>query len=77
MIWDAEYVCVRFDKGEIQPPEGWIQEPIYATYCADLNSNAKSALSAYTSDHRNHIRKALRKGFSVQFGQLDLLEDSV
>lgn len=72
----AEYACVRFDQGEMRPPEGWIQEPIYATYCSDLNSNSESMLSAYSSDHRNHIRKALRKGFSIQFGQLDLLEDA-
>jgi hypothetical protein len=31
-------------------------------------------MSAYSSDHRNHIRKSLRKGFTIQFGHLELLD---
>ncbi len=31
-------------------------------------------MSTYSSDHRNHIRKSLRKGFSIKFGHLDLLD---
>jgi hypothetical protein len=33
-------------------------------------------MSAYSSDHRNHIRKSLKKGFSIKFGHLDLLDDA-
>jgi hypothetical protein len=33
-------------------------------------------MSAYTSDHRNHIRKSLKKNFSIKFGQLELLDDT-
>lgn len=69
------HVNVRFDAGEEIPPEGWIQHPIYATYRVDLLPDPDKLMSAYSSDHRNHIRKSLRKGFSIKFGHLDLLDD--
>lgn len=72
----VDYVCVRFDKGEAAPPAGWIQDPMYATYRADLNSDPESLFAAYSSNHRNHIRKSSKKGFSTRFGRLDLLDDT-
>jgi FemAB-related protein (PEP-CTERM system-associated) len=72
----AEHVNVRFDAGEETPPEGWIQHPIYATYRADLSPDPNKLMSDYSSDHRNHIRKSLKKGFSIKFGHLDLLDDA-
>ena len=72
----VEYVNVRFEAGEQTPPEGWIQHPTYATYRVDLSSDPNQLLSTYSSDHRNHIRKSLRKGFSIKFGHLDLLDDA-
>ena len=69
------YINVRFDGGDEAPPEGWIQHPIYATYCIDLLPDPSQLIGAYSSDHRNHIRKALKKGFSIKFGHLDLLGD--
>jgi FemAB-related protein (PEP-CTERM system-associated) len=72
----VEHVNVRFEAGEETPPEGWIQHPIYATYRADLMPDPAQLMSAYSSDHRNHIRKSLKKGFSIKFGQLELLEDA-
>jgi FemAB-related protein (PEP-CTERM system-associated) len=71
----VEHVNVRFDAGEEIPPEGWIQHPIYATYRADLSPAPDKLMSAFSSDHRNHIRKSLKKGFSIKFGHLDLLDD--
>ena len=71
----VKYVNVRFDAGEQTPPLGWIQHPIYATYRADLLPNTTQLMVTYSSDHRNHIRKSLKKGFSIKFGQLDLLHD--
>lgn len=71
----VEYVNVRFDAGEETPPEGWAQHPVYATYCVDLSSDPEQLMSSYSSDHRNHIRKSLKKGFSIRFGHLDLLDD--
>lgn len=71
----VEHVNVRFNAGEATPPEGWIQHPIYATYRADLSPASDTLMSAYSSDHRNHIRKSLKKEFSIKFGQLDLLDD--
>lgn len=70
----AEHVNIRFEAGEQTPPEGWIQHPIYATYYVDLQPDLDRMMAAYGSDHRNHIRKSLKKGFSVKFGHLDLLE---
>jgi FemAB-related protein (PEP-CTERM system-associated) len=72
----VDYVCVRFDQGEAAPPAGWVQDPTYATYRADLNAEPEFLLGAYSSNHRNHIRKSLRKGFSTRFGRLDLLDDA-
>lgn len=71
----VEHVNVRFEA-EAEPPAGWIQHPVYATYLIDLRSDPGSLMSTYSSDHRNHIRKSLRKGFSIKFGQLDLLDDA-
>jgi hypothetical protein len=33
-------------------------------------------LASYSPDHRNHIRRSMKKGFSARFGHLDLLEDA-
>lgn len=71
----VEYINVRFNIGEESSPEGWIQHPIYATYCIDLLPGPSQMIGAYSSDHRNHIRKSLKKGFSIKFGHLDLLDD--
>jgi FemAB-related protein (PEP-CTERM system-associated) len=72
----VEHVGVRFEAGTETPPEGWTQHPIYTTYRADLLPDPVKMMSAYSSDHRNHIRKSLKKGFSMKFGQLELLEDA-
>jgi len=72
----VEYVNVRFEAGGMQPPNGWIQHPAYATYRAGLSADPNILLSSYGSDHRNHIRKSLKKGFAVRFGHLDLLDDA-
>ncbi|HLO14856.1 MAG TPA: GNAT family N-acetyltransferase, partial [Anaerolineales bacterium] len=71
----VEYVNVRFEAGEEPPPEDWIQHPVYATYRVDLSTEPDQLMSKYSSDHRNHIRKSLKKGFSIKFGHLDLLAD--
>jgi FemAB-related protein (PEP-CTERM system-associated) len=72
----VDYVNVRFEAGESIPPEGWVQHPVYSTYRAGLSVDAEAMLAAYSSDHRNHIRKSLRQGFRVKFGHLDLLDDA-
>jgi len=72
----VEYVNVRFEAGEETPPAGWIQHPLYATYRAELSLDPKQLMNTYSSDHRNHIRKSLKKGFSIKFGHLDLLDDT-
>ena len=72
----VEYVNVRFEAGEQIPPTGWIQHPLYATYRAELSPDPDQLMSAYSSDHRNHVRKSLKKGFKIKFGHLDLLDDA-
>ncbi len=72
----ADYANVRFDACEATPPSGWTQHPVYATYRAELSSDPDQILSMYSSDHRNHIRKALKKGYITKFGHLDLLDDA-
>ncbi len=41
-----------------------------------MNSNADDLLKKFSSDHRNHIRKSLKKVFQIRFGHLDLLDDA-
>ncbi len=72
----AKYVNVRALDGDASPPQGWIQHPIYCTYQVALPSNSAELLAAFSSDHRNHIRKSLKKGFAIRFGHLDLLDDA-
>ena len=73
---DADYAVVRFDAGDARPPEGWQQHPVYATYLVHLDPDPELLMSAYSSNHRNHVRKSQRRGFSIQFGQLNLLDDA-
>lgn len=72
----VEYVNIRFATGEETPPEGWVQDPAYVTFLADLSPDPGLLLGSYSSDHRNHIRKSLKKGFAVKFGHIDLLDDA-
>lgn len=72
----TQYVNLRFALDDPAPPPGWVQHPVYCTYLMDLSSNPQSLLSNFSSDHRNHIRKSLKKGFIVKFGGLDLLDDA-
>jgi FemAB-related protein (PEP-CTERM system-associated) len=72
----VQYVNVRFVSEEASSPHGWIQQPIYATYLVDLTSDPQGSMGAYSSDHRNHIRKSQRKGFAIKFGHLALLDDA-
>ena len=71
----AEYVSIRFDEGASSPPDNWQQSPNYFTYLIDLPATPDELLKTFSSDHRNHVRKSLKKGFSIRFGHLDLLDD--
>jgi FemAB-related protein (PEP-CTERM system-associated) len=78
----VEYVNIRWCADGHEPdtapdvPPGWIQHPIYATYLLKLDTDPENLLPTFSSDHRNHIRKSLKKGFIVKFGHLDLLDDA-
>ena len=72
----VEYVSLRFDDTASPPPEGWVNHPVYFTYLIDLSAPADELMKRFSSDHRNHIRKSMKKGFSIRFGHLDLLDDA-
>ncbi|MBI5962040.1 MAG: peptidoglycan bridge formation glycyltransferase FemA/FemB family protein [Chloroflexi bacterium] len=71
----VEYAAIRFDEGESTPPDNWIQQPSYYTYLVDLTPGPETVLKTFSSDHRNHVRKSMKKRFSIRFGHLDLLDD--
>ena len=73
---NAEYVSLRFDDTASPPPESWVEQPVYFTYLIDLSAAPDDLMKRFSSDHRNHIRKSLKKGFSIRFGHLDLLDDA-
>jgi len=72
----AEYVSLRFDDTASPPPDGWIEHPVYFTYLIPLPPTPDDLLKRFSSDHRNHVRKSLKKGFTIRFGHLDLLDDA-
>ena len=71
----VDYVAIRYEQGEAEPPANWIQHPAYNTYFVDLPTDPEAILKTFSSDHRNHIRKSTKKGFGIRFGHLDLLDD--
>lgn len=72
----AAYVNLRFAPPDPAPPPGWVQHPVYCTYLMNLTPDPAALLPNFSSDHRNHIRKALKKGFRIRFGGLELLDDA-
>ena len=72
----VSHVNVRFEAVEAGPAAGWVSHPVYSTYRVELLRDPEEMLSAFSSDHRNHIRKSWKKGFVVKFGRLDLLDDA-
>ena len=73
---DVAYVVLRFVDHENNPPAPWIQDPTYSTYLIDLPDNAEDLWKNFGSQHRKHTRQSLRKGFQIQFGHLELLDDT-
>ncbi|MEK6753366.1 MAG: GNAT family N-acetyltransferase [Chloroflexota bacterium] len=71
----AEYISIRFDEVASSPPDNWSQSPNYFTYLIDLPTDSNDLLKTFSSDHRNHVRKSLKKGFQIRFGHLNLLDD--
>lgn len=72
----VEYAVVRFmDEGNTPPPP-WMQNPIYSTYLIDLPSNPEDLMKDFGHQHRKHTRQSLRKGFKVQFGHLEFLDET-
>lgn len=73
---DVEYVIVRFLDDGNQPPAPWLQHPIYSTYLLDLAPDAEDLMKNFGHQHRKHTRQAMKKGFKIQFGHLDLLDET-
>jgi len=73
---NVEYCVLRFiDDGNVSPSP-WMQNPIYSTYLIDLPGDADELWGRFGSQHRKHTRQALKKGFQIQFGHLELLDDA-
>lgn len=72
----VDYCVLRFLDAGDAPPVPWVQHPIYSTYFIDLPRDAEELWGRFGSQHRKHTRQALRKGFAIQFGHLDLLDDA-
>jgi FemAB-related protein (PEP-CTERM system-associated) len=72
----VNYTVVRFGTGESVPPSGWMQHPIYRTYLVDLSRPTDEILAGFSSNHRNHVRKSLKHGFSITIGHLEVLKDA-
>jgi len=71
----VDYVSLRFESAS-PPPDDWVQHPVYSSYLIDLPADPNDLMKRFSSDHRNHIRKSFKKGFSIRFGHLDLLDDA-
>jgi len=72
----VDYCVIRFMEDENPAPVPWTQSPIYSTFLIDLPDNAEELWGRFGSQHRKHTRQALKKGFEIQFGCLDLLNDT-
>jgi len=72
----VDYAVVRFIEDNNTPPSPWIQNPIYSTYMLDLPPNPEDLMQTFGHQHRKHTRQSLRKGFKVQFGHLELLDET-
>lgn len=73
---EVAYCVLRFMEDGGTPPAPWVQHPIYSTYFIDLPRDAEELWGRFGSQHRKHTRQALRKGFQIQFGHLELLDDA-
>ncbi|MBK9923891.1 MAG: GNAT family N-acetyltransferase [Anaerolineales bacterium] len=71
----VEYCVLRFQSDE-EAPAPWLQHPIYSTYLINLPSNPEDLWKRFVSKDRWKMKQALTKGFQIQFGQLDLLDDT-
>lgn len=73
---NVEYCVLRFIDDGNAPPSPWMQNPIYSTYLVDLPGDAEELWGRFGTQHRKHTRQALKKGFAIQFGHLELLDDA-
>jgi len=71
-----EYCVLRFVDDGSSPPSPWTQNPIYSTYFIDLPKDVEELWGRFGPRHRKHTRQALKKGFQIRFGHLDLLDDT-
>lgn len=72
----VEYCVLRFLDDDKAPPSRWVQDSIYSTYFIDLPADAEELWGRFGSQHRKHTRQALKKGFQIRFGHLELLDEA-
>ena len=75
-VLGVQYCVLRFMDDGSAPASSWMQNPIYSTYLIDLPADAEELWGRFGSQHRKHTRQALKKGFQIQFGHLELLDDT-
>lgn len=73
---NANYAVLRFRGRPSAELDGWNQSPIYNTYRISLHNQNDTELGQYSPNHRNHIRKSLKKGFDIQIGSTELIRDT-
>lgn len=71
-----DYALVRFKECEGAPPETWKQQALYRTYITDISVGEDALMRSFSSNHRNHIRKSAKRGFTIRFGGLEILDDA-
>ncbi len=73
----AHYINLRFlAKKQVPPQIGWQQVDNYRTFKIDLDPDPEGMLAGYGSNHRNHVRKSLKKDFEYVLGGAELLADA-
>lgn len=72
----ARYAVLRFRGSVREPLTGMVASPLYRTYRLDLNTDSGAHLNRLSPNHRNHIRKSFKKGFSIRIGGIEILDDA-
>lgn len=71
----VQYVLIRHLDGDITPPAGWRQSPIYRSFRVRTNMDAQSMLyDIITRKARNQIKKSLKSGYKLKYGSEELFE---
>jgi FemAB-related protein (PEP-CTERM system-associated) len=72
----ARYVNIRHLHGGSPVPNGWQQDPAYATYWLELPQDPQVLLTEHLrSKTRWQVTQSMKQGFGIEFGGVELLPD--